>query len=210
MSGVGGAPALGGRTRVDLQLIAELVPDGARVLDVGCGDGQLLYLLTHTKGADARGIEINRDRVTACLAQGLSVIQGDAEAELFNYPDKAFDCVVLSQTLQAVHDPKAMLETLLRIGRRAVVSITNGGYWRNRLDFLLCGRTPFNIHPDERWFDTPNIHPCTIGDFVDLADVMGVTIERCFAVYRSGAYRDVAPKSRVANLAAVQAVFLLS
>jgi methionine biosynthesis protein MetW len=197
------------RIRVDHQLIADLVPVGARVLDVGCGDGALLYHLSHFKGADARGIEVNRTRVTACLNQGLSVIQGDAEVELRDYPSGSFDCVVLSQTIQAVRDPKGTLETLLRIGNHAVVSITNGGYWRNRLQFALGGRVPFRENSGESWYDTPNIHPCTIRDFVTLTEEMGIDIEKCFAVRASGAYREVDPASASANLFAVQAVFVL-
>jgi len=214
-NGVSGTPELGRGTgperdiRVDHQLIADLVPAGARVLDVGCGDGALLYHLSHFKGADARGIEVNRTRVAACLSQGLSVIQGDAEVELRDYPSGSFDCVVLSQTIQAVRDPKGTLETLLRIGNHAVVSITNGGYWRNRLQFALGGRVPFKENPGENWYDTPNIHPCTIRDFVGLAKEMGINIEKCFAVRASGAYREVDPWSAAANLFAVQAVFVL-
>jgi len=208
-AGPGGGAGPKQRIRVDQQLIADLVPAGARVLDVGCGDGALLYHLSHFKGADARGIEINRTRVAACLNQGLSVIQGDAEVELRDYPTGSFDCVVLSQTIQAVGDPKGTLETLLRIGNRAVVSITNGGYWRNRVRFALGGRVPFPDDPGESWYDTANIHPCTIRDFVGLADEMGIKIEKCFAVRASGATREVYPWSAAANLFAVQAVFVL-
>ncbi|MBT3792782.1 MAG: methionine biosynthesis protein MetW [Rhodospirillales bacterium] len=196
-------------SRVDHQLIASLVPTGARVLDVGCGDGALLYHLRHTRGADARGIEINRDRVSVCLDQGLSVIQGDAEVDLRDYPSDAFDCVVLSQTLQAVHDPKAMLETLLRIGRHAVIAIPNSGYWRNRMNFAFCGRVPFGKGGEESWHNTANIHPCTIKDFVALADEMNITIERCFSVRASGSHRETSPTSPLANLFAIQAVFLI-
>lgn len=208
-AGPGGGAGPKNRIRVDQQLIADLVPAGARVLDVGCGDGALLYHLSHFKGADARGIEINRTRVAACLNQGLSVIQGDAEVEPRDYPTGSFDCVVLSQTIQAMGDPKGTLETLLRIGNRAVVSITNGGYWRNRVQLALGGRVPFRENPGERWYDTTNIHPCTIRDFVGLVDEMGINIEQCFAVSASGAYREVYPSSAAANLFAVQAVFVL-
>lgn len=201
--------ATDGDIRADLKVIADLVPKDARVLDVGCGDGTLLAYLTHHKGVDARGIEIDGERVAACLNQGLSVIQGDAEADLSDYPDKAFGCVVLSQTLQAMHDPRWMLEQLLRIGERAVVSITNAGYWRNRMIFLTRGREPFAVHPDETWYNTDYIHPCTIHDLVDLVREMDVTIEHCYAVDRSGSYREVDPSSSMANLFAVQAVFLL-
>ncbi len=208
-AGPGGGAGPKKRIRVDQQLIADLVPAGAQVLDVGCGDGALLYPLSHFKGADARGIEINRTRVAACLNQGLSVIQGDAEVELRDYPTGSFDCVVLSQTIQAMGDPKGTLETLLRIGNRAVVSITNGGYWRNRVQLALGGRVPFRENPGERWYDTTNIHPCTIRDFVGLVDEMGIKIEKCFAVSASGTYREVYPSSAAANLFAVQAVFVL-
>lgn len=197
------------RIRVDQQLIADLIPASARVLDVGCGDGALLYHLSHFKGVDARGIEISRDRVAACLTQGLSVIQGDAEVELRDYPTGSFDCVVLSQTIQAVRDPRGMLQTLLRVGSHAVVSITNSGYWRNRVRFALGGRIPFMEHSAEHWYDTDNIHPCTIRDFVDLVDELDIEIEKCFAVRASGTYREINPSSIIANLFAVQAVFLL-
>lgn len=195
--------------RVDLQLIATLIPRHARVLDVGCGDGSLLHTLRHEREVDGRGIEINRDRVAACLNQGLSVIQGDAEADLKDYPSGAFDCVILSQTLQAVHHPKAMLQDLLRIGNRAVISITNGGYWKNRLTFLTEGRVPFNIHRSERWYDTPNIHPCTLRDCVELIDELGLVIESCYAVRASGTWSRIDPKRSRANLLAVQAILLL-
>jgi methionine biosynthesis protein MetW len=199
----------GKRIRVDLQLIADLVPTGARVLDVGCGDGMLLDYLTRNKGVDGRGIEVDRDRVAACLNQGLSVIQGDAEVDLADYPDHAFDCVVLSQTLQAVHDPKWMLEQLTRIGTRAVVSITNAGYWKNRAYFMFAGRQPFAIHRDETWFDTAYIHPCTMRDFVDLARQMNLRIERCFAVSPKGTHSEIDPDSWYASVFAIQVVFLL-
>jgi methionine biosynthesis protein MetW len=202
-------PNISKSIRVDLQLIADLVPVGARVLDVGCGDGTLLDYLTHHRNVDGRGIELDRDRVATALNQGLSVIQGDAEVDLPDYPDQAFDCVVLSQTLQAMHNPKWTLEQLLRISTRAVVSITNAGYWKNRTYFLFAGREPFAVHSDETWFDTAYIHPCTIRDFVALAQDMNVRIEKCFIVGPEGNYRQANPDSCTANLFAVQAVFLL-
>jgi methionine biosynthesis protein MetW len=202
-------PNISKSIRVDLQVIADLVPARARVLDVGCGDGTLLDYLTRHKNVDGRGIEIDRDRVAIALNQGLSVIQGDAEVDLPDYPDQGFDCVVLSQTLQAMHDPKWMLEQLLRISTRAVVSITNAGYWKNRTHFLFAGRDPFAVHPDETWFNTAYIHPCTIRDFVALARDMNVRIEKCFVVGPKGSYRQTDPDSCTANLFAAQAVFLL-
>ncbi|MFT5539035.1 MAG: methionine biosynthesis protein MetW [Alphaproteobacteria bacterium] len=202
-------PNISKSIRVDLQLIADLVPAGARVLDVGCSDGTLLDYLTRHKNVDGRGIELDRDRVAIALNQGLSVIQGDAEVDLPDYPDQGFDCVVLSQTLQAVHNPKWMLEQLLRISTHAVVSITNAGYWKNRAYLLFAGREPFAVHPDETWFNTAYIHPCTIRDFVALARDMNIRIEKCFIVGSKGNYRQTNPDSCTANLFAVQAVFLL-
>jgi methionine biosynthesis protein MetW len=199
----------GPQIRADQRIIADLVPRSARVLDVGCGDGALLRHLVDTLGTDARGIEIDPERVTACLSQGLSVVQGDAEVDLPDYPSGAFDFVILSQTLQAFRDPRKMLEALLRIGQRAAVSITNAGYWRNRVEYTLAGRVPFRESTGDAWYDTPNIHPCTLRDFMELADAMGISIERCTAVRASGSIRDVSPKSAAANLFAVQAVFLL-
>lgn len=195
--------------RADQRVVAGLVPKDARVLDVGCGDGALLRHLVDTLGTDARGIEIDPERVTVCLSQGLSVVQGDAEIDLPDYPSGGFDFVVLSQTLQAFRYPRKMLEELLRIGQRAAVSITNAGYWRNRLEYALAGRVPFRESAGDTWYDTPNIHPCTLRDFAELAGTMGIGIERCTAVRASGKIRDVSPDSAAANLLAVQAVFLL-
>ena len=129
-------------TRVDHLLIAEMVAPGSRVLDVGCGDGELLHLLADTKAVDARGVELSRERVNACVARGLSVIQGDADEDLADYPDQAFDYAILSLTIQATLRPREVLENLLRIGRRAIVSFPNFGHWRIRTDLLLWGRMP--------------------------------------------------------------------
>src|SRR5215470_19866316 len=136
------APAIPSSTRVDHLLIAEMVAAGSRVPDVGCGDGALLQLLADTKNVDGRGIEVTRERVNACVARGLSVIQGDADRDLADYPDNAFDHAILSLTIQATRQPRSVLEQLLRIGRRAIVSFPNFGHWRIRTDLLLTGRMP--------------------------------------------------------------------
>src|SRR5690606_5657120 len=128
--------------RVDHLLIAEMVSHGARVLDVGCGDGALLQLLAETKGVDGRGIEISREKVNACVARGLSVIQGDADRDLADYPDQAFDYAILSLTVQATRNPRLVVENLLRIGRHAIVSFPNFGHWEVRLQLLVRGRMP--------------------------------------------------------------------
>ena len=194
--------------RYDLKLIAEMVEPGSRVLDVGCGDGTLLAFLNREKGVDGRGIELSMDGVHQCVAQGLSVIQGDAEADLKDYPPGAFDYVILSQTLQAMREPRTVLETMTRIGRRAIVSVPNFGYWRIRLQLLLTGRMPVTEKLGYQWWETPNIHLCTIKDFVVLTEEMGIRIERCMIVNRAGRVTGHA-HSGLANLLGEQGVFLL-
>ncbi len=206
---VGGPADEAPRIRADLQLVADLVEPGSRVLDVGCGDGTLLYYLSHFKQVDGRGLEISQQGVNACVSQGLSVIQGDAETDLRDYPSRAFDYVILSQTLQAIHDPRDVLVELMRIGQRAIVSITNFGYWRLRWHLLWRGRMPVTDSPGHEWYDTPNIHLGTIRDFVTLCQQLGIAIERCHSVARSGKTREVRPSSGYANLLGHQAVFLL-
>src|SRR5262249_51268172 len=140
------APRVPGGARVDLLFVADLVEPGARVLDVGCGDGELLRILSERRSVDGRGIEISREGVNECVAKGLAVIQGDADTDLDNYPDDAFDYVILSQTLQATRQPRHVLEQMLRIGRRAIVSFPNFGHWKIRLKILLGGRMPRLAH----------------------------------------------------------------
>jgi methionine biosynthesis protein MetW len=195
--------------RIDLQLIADMIAPGARVLDVGCGDGTLLDYLVHFKNVDGRGIELSQAGVNACVTQGLSVIQGDADTDLRDYPSDAFEYVVLSQTLQATVNPKGVLGELVRIGRHAIVSFPNFGYWRVRLQLLVAGRMPRTHTLVNDWYDTPNIHLCTITDFVDLATRMGLTIERALTLDRTG-YHVRERKGQLANLFGEQAVFLLS
>ena len=159
----------------------EMVAPGSKVLDVGCGDGELLQLL-ESRGIDGRGIELSREGVNRCVAKGLAVVQGDADTDLVNYPDDAFDYVILSQTLQATRQPKAVLENLLRIGQRAIVSFPNFGFWRMRLQLLVGGHMPRTENLPATWYDTPNIHFCTIKDFVQLCDEINVKMERAVAL----------------------------
>ncbi|MCC3861609.1 methionine biosynthesis protein MetW [Pseudemcibacter aquimaris] len=172
--------------RVDLLLIANMIPDGSKVLDVGSGDGMLLDYLRREKNVIGRGIEISTEGVNQCVAKGLSVIQGNAEEEISHFPDNSFDYVILSQTLQAMDRPDKILEELLRVGKRAIVAFPNFGYWRVRFHLLLKGRMPVTKSLDYPWYSTPNIHFCTIRDFVDLCDQLNIKIEKGMAVDSSG------------------------
>ncbi len=196
--------------RVDHLLVAEMVTNGTRVLDVGCGDGELLRLLGEAHGIDGRGIELSREGVNECVAKGLAVIQGDADTDLVDYPDDAFDYVILSQTLQATRHPRAVLEHMLRIGRRAIISFPNFGHWRIRLQILLGGRMPRTDNLPDTWWDTPNIHFCTLKDFRDLCEVAGAKMERAVAVNAWGSPLRFAAPWWFWNLFGEQAVFLLS
>jgi methionine biosynthesis protein MetW len=196
--------------RGDLALVAEIVELRSRVLDVGCGEGELLAYLARTKGVDGRGIELSQSGVNACVRHGLSVIQGDADRDLSDYPSDAFDYVVLSQTLQATRNPRRVVEQLVRIGRRAIVSFPNFGHWRIRLHLLLRGRMPVTHLLQHDWYDTPNIHLCTVHDFVSLTTALGVTIEKSVTLDRFGRPFSLEPSGTLANLLAEQALFVLS
>jgi methionine biosynthesis protein MetW len=196
--------------RLDFLLVADMVAAGSRVLDIGCGDGSLLALLRDRKGVDGRGIELSREGVNSCLAKGLPVIQGDADTDLADYPDDAFDYVILSQTIQATRQPKVVLEQLLRIGRRAIVSFPNFGHWRVRLDLLLKGRMPVTENMPYSWHDTPNIHFCTIRDFMDLCREVGARMDRAAALDASGHPVRVTLPWWAWNLLGEQGVFLLT
>ena len=195
--------------RVDHLRVAEMVTPGSRVLDVGCGDGALLRLLAETRGVDGRGVELSQQGVNDCVAKGLSVIQGDADSDLADYPDGAFDFVILSQTLQATRQPRVVLENLLRIGRRAIVSTPNFGHWRVRAQLALSGRMPVTAHLNYSWYDTPNIHFCTIADFVELARDIGAVIERSIALDEHGRLLSQLWPTWTWNLVGEQAIFLL-
>jgi methionine biosynthesis protein MetW len=189
--------------RADLAIIAATVPPGARALDVGCGDGALMAEL-RAKGCDARGIEINAGDVTAALARGLSVIQGDADTDLADYPDASFDYAILSQTLQTTRRPDLVIDQLLRIGARAFVSFPNFAHWRIRFALMYGGQMPVTKQLPSRWYDTPNIHHVTVDDFRSFIAMRHIKIEQQW--FLSG---DRMTTSAGANLFAEHAVFLL-
>lgn len=191
--------------RPDLAIIAREIAPGSRVLDVGCGDGALMAALRDQKQADARGMELDRDNVTACVARGLSVIQGNADTDLADYPDAAFDYAILSQTLQTTMRPDLVMDQLLRIGRMAFVSFPNFAQWRIRMALMFGGTMPVTKQLPARWYDTPNIHHVTIDDFRKYIAERGIRIEgqwflRGEKLISAGA----------ANLRAQHAVFLLT
>ena len=195
--------------RPDLAAIAEMIPYGARILDVGCGDGALLEHLTASKNVDGRGLELSQQNVNACVARGLAVVQGDADTDLGEYPSAAFDVAILSQTIQATRAPRDVLGHLLRIGRRTVISLPNFGHWRLRLALLSSGRMPRTQALGYAWYDTPNIHLCTIADFVKLASDAGASIERALALDERGVTRAMRADAWGPNLLAEGAIFLL-
>ena len=198
--------------RQDHKLIAEMVPQGARALDIGSGDGELLAHLAEARGVDARGLELSQRGVNECVARGLSVVQGDADTDLEAYPTAGFDAVILSQTLQAVHRPAHVLKEMLRIGRSAIVSFPNFAHWDVRLQLLVKGKMPVTGTLSKPWYDTPNIHLCTIKDFAALCDQEHFMIDEAVTL---------SPKPRQhrrleglglnwANLTAREAIFKLS
>ena len=176
----------------EFKIIANLLPPQSRVLDVGCGDGTLIEALIKEKNIDARGIELEEDKVKKCISKGLSVIEGDAETELSQFPDKAFDFVILSQTLQAFYQPENVLGQLLRIGDKVIISIPNFGYWQIRASLLFFGKMPVTKSLPYTWYNTPNLHICSIKDFYQFCEkkkikinrVIGVNGEKVSSIYR--------------------------
>ena len=197
-------------TREDFREILRLVRPGARVLDVGCGEGELLELLTREKGVDGQGLEISPQGVAAGLARGLAVVQGDGDRDLDHFPTRAFDYAILSKTLQQMRDPRHVLGELLRIAEQAVVSLPNFGHWRVRWALLTTGRMPETGALPEPWWSTPNIHLCTLRDFTLLAEELDLRIDACSAFVQGKPARPIDPHRPLENWRSEQALFLLS
>ena len=195
--------------RPDLQVIARMVEPESLVLDIGFGKGELLHWLNAHKQVDARGIDRNQERVSQAIARGLSVVHGDVNTDLSHYPDHAYDYVISSQTLQAMKDPKATLAELCRVGKKVIVSVPNFGYWRNRLYLGLKGRMPVTDKLTYQWYETPNIHFCTLTDFRELCDLMELPVLQQVAMMPGGQPHAYSGKSRRVNLLGELGVFLL-
>jgi methionine biosynthesis protein MetW len=196
--------------REDFREILRLVRSGARVLDIGCGEGALLELLAREKQVDGRGLEISPLGVSACLSRGLAVVQGDADRDLADFPSRAFDYAILSQTLQQAREPRTVLSELLRIADQAIVSLPNFGHWRVRLGLLAKGRMPVTQSLPEPWWSTQNIHLCTLRDFTALCEELGVRIDASSALVDGRAARPIDPARAIENWRAEQAIFVLS
>ena len=193
----------------EFKIIADLLPVNSRVLDVGCGDGTLMKYLSEEKNIDVRGLELNEENVETCIAKGLSVIEGNAETELGQFPDKSFDYVVLSQTLQAFYSPENVLDHLLRIGKASIVSIPNFGYWKVRTNLLFFGRMPETSALPYKWYNTPNLHMCTIKDFYELCKSKKINMEKIVGINSNKTSLINNNNIRLKNLFSQVGIFLI-
>ena len=193
----------------EFKVIADLLPNNTRVLDVGCGDGALMDFLVKEKNIEVRGLELNQDNVQECIYKGLPVIQGNAETELYQFPKQSFDYVVLSQTLQAFYQPDKVLRELLRIGKSVIVSIPNFGYWKVRTSLLFFGKMPVTKTLPNTWFNTPNLHMCTIKDLFNYCEDQNITIKKVIGVNENKISLIKKNNLEVKNLFSKLGVFLI-
>ena len=197
------------KMKKEFKVIAELLPDNSRVLDVGCGDGSLMDLLEREKKIEVRGLEINNDNVQKCILKGLPVIQGNAETELHQFPNQSFDYVILSQTLQAFYNPDKVLKELLRIGSSVIVSIPNFGYWKVRTSLLFFGKMPVTKTLPNSWYNTPNLHMCTIKDLFNFCDEKNINIKKVIGVNQDKTSLITRGNLELKNLFSKLGIFLI-
>ncbi|MDA7564903.1 methionine biosynthesis protein MetW [Candidatus Pelagibacter sp.] len=193
----------------EFKIISDLIEKNTRVLDVGCGDGILMEYLKYNKEIDIRGIEISKDNVQKCLSKGLTVIEGDAEKDLLQFPDSSFDFVILSQTLQAFLNPEIVIKELLRVGKKAIVTIPNFGFWKVRLHLLIKGTMPITKNLPEEWYNTPNLHMCTIKDFYNFCENRRIKLDNSLALHNEKISSINKLNLNIKNLSAELGIFLI-
>ena len=193
----------------EFKIISDLIEKNTRVLDVGCGDGILMEYLKHDKEIDIRGIEISKDNVQKCLSKGLTVIEGDAEKDLLQFPDSSFDFVILSQTLQAFLNPEIVIKELLRVGKKAIVTIPNFGFWKVRLHLLIKGTMPITKNLPDEWYNTPNLHMCTIKDFYNFCENRKIKLDKSSALHNEKISSINKLNLDIKNLSAELGIFLI-
>ena len=193
----------------EFKVIADLLPSNTRVLDVGCGDGSLMNLLVREKNIEVRGLELDQNNVQECIYKGLSVIQGDAETELYQFPAQSFDYVILSQTLQAFYKPDKVLKELLRIGKSVIVSIPNFGYWKVRISLLFFGKMPMTKSLPNTWYNTPNLHMCTIKDLFNYCEDQNIFIKKVIGINENNTSLIKNSNLEMKNLFSKLGIFLI-
>ncbi|AAZ21039.1 methionine biosynthesis protein MetW [Candidatus Pelagibacter ubique] len=193
----------------EFKIIFDLIEKNTRVLDVGCGDGILMEYLKYNKEIDIRGIEISKDNVQKCLSKGLTVIEGDAEKDLLQFPDSSFDFVILSQTLQAFLNPEIVIKELLRVGKKAIVTIPNFGFWKVRLHLLIKGTMPITKNLPDEWYNTPNLHMCTIKDFYNFCENRKIKLDKSLALHNEKISSINRLNLNTKNLSAELGIFLI-
>ena len=193
----------------EFKIISDFIEKNTRVLDVGCGDGTLMEYLKNNKEIDIRGIEISKDNSQKCVGKGLTVIEGDAEKDLSQFPDGSFDFVILSQTLQAFLNPEKVIAELLRVGKKAIVTIPNFGYWKVRLHLLIKGTMPITRTLPDEWYNTPNLHMCTIKDFFTFCENRKINLYKSIALQNLKSSKITNTNLTLKNLTAVLGIFLI-
>ena len=193
----------------EFKIISDLIEKNTRVLDVGCGDGILMEYLKYNKEIDIRGIEISKDNVQKCLSKGLTVIEGDTEKDLLQFPDSSFDFVILSQTLQAFLNPEIVIKELLRVGKKAIVTIPNFGFWKVRLHLLIKGTMPITKNLPDEWYNTPNLHMCTIKDFYNFCENRKIKLDKSLALHNEKISSINKLNLNTKNLSAELGIFLI-